>query len=343
MVCFSRSCNILHNTPTTNSFESRPPSPTRPSIQDRSGSPPHLPAIPIAIHRKHGLLCDRSPYNRGGKLVNVYRTCGICGDTFEDVHSPITASLSANSSKSLPFGLHLPCPKQHTYCVGCFSQYILSKLDPDGTGGAPEDQTVFPIRCPECPPDQWVDGVPDETAKNILTEDGMLLWNRRKLLDSLPRYYCPNQQCSALLQLDESDVIHDTCPVCKTDICVPCKTQWHTNFTCAQYRALPPDLQSSEDRLLIQLARTNNWRRCKACGRIISRDEGCKHIICLCGRHFCFNCGADWNIGLSTCTREVACATWVENDMSLHQAAPRVSAERRLRRKMSQFFSVRRR
>ena len=115
-------------------------------------------------------------HNVGDKLVNTYRTCGICGDTFEDVHSPITALLSANSSKSLPFGLHLPCLKQHAYCVGCFSQYILSKLDPDGTAGAPEDQTIFPIRCPECPSDEWVDGVPDDIAENILTEDGVVLW-----------------------------------------------------------------------------------------------------------------------------------------------------------------------
>lgn len=180
----------------------------------------------------------------GEGLFHVYPICGICGDAFQDTHSPLLASLSANSSTRLPFGLRLPCPDRHPYCVGCLSQYIVSKLDPDGIGGAPAEQIISPIRCPECPLGQWGDGVQDDVAERVLTRDSIVLWvgnrymstcfvlkheqHHRKLLDSLPRYYCPNKQCSALVQLhEETSEPRGICPSCRTTICIPCRTQWH--------------------------------------------------------------------------------------------------------------------
>lgn len=79
----------------------------------------------------------------------------------------------------LPFGLRLPCPNKHPYCTDCLSKYVTSKLDPDGTGGASEEQIVFPILCPECPSDQWADGIQDGVAERILTKDNMVLWVRK--------------------------------------------------------------------------------------------------------------------------------------------------------------------
>jgi predicted Zn-ribbon and HTH transcriptional regulator len=127
----------------------------------------------IFISLSHAL--DVGDY-KGEGLVHVNPNCGICGDTFQNTHSPLSASLSANSSTRLPFGLRLPCPNQHTYCVGCLSQYIISKLDPEGAGAAPEERIVFPIRCPECPSDLWMDGVQDDIAERILTKDRIALW-----------------------------------------------------------------------------------------------------------------------------------------------------------------------
>ena len=116
----------------------------------------------------------------GKRFGSVYPACGICGDAFTDTHSPILSTISANSSTRLPFGLHLPCPNQHSYCIGCLSRYIICKLDPDMAGGAREELIVFPIRCPECPSDQWLHGIPDDIAERILTEDRVALWVSRR-------------------------------------------------------------------------------------------------------------------------------------------------------------------
>lgn len=114
-----------------------------------------------------------------------YPVCGICLEPFQVTHSPIKAVLSANSSTRLPFGLRLPCPSEHAYCIACLSSYIQSKLDPEGDGGGSSGTAVFPIRCPECSPTEWIDGIPDNVADRILGEKGMVLWVR-VLLISLP-------------------------------------------------------------------------------------------------------------------------------------------------------------
>ena len=115
----------------------------------------------------------------GGEVVpdGLYPECGICGDVFHQTNSPLAASQSANTSTKLSFGLRLPCPSNHAYCIGCLSQYIISKLDPESSGKAP-GAIVFPIRCPECSLDEWSEGLQDETAEKVLTKEHMVTWVR---------------------------------------------------------------------------------------------------------------------------------------------------------------------
>jgi hypothetical protein len=108
-------------------------------------------------------------------VASLYLTCGICGDDFKCAHPPVSATPSADSF-CLSDGLRLPCPNQHSYCFGCLSQYIKCKLDPDETGKASEEHIVFPLRCPECPLDQWAEGIQDDVAETTLSKDTIKLW-----------------------------------------------------------------------------------------------------------------------------------------------------------------------
>ncbi|TRM63510.1 hypothetical protein BD626DRAFT_272723 [Schizophyllum amplum] len=244
--------------------------------------------------------------------------CGICLDAFQLTYSPITASNSANTSNKLPFGLRLPCPKEHPYCIDCLSSHIKSKLDPngDGTGNGPSS-VVFPIRCPECPNEDWPTGIPDNIAQRVLSEKGMVMWHTQKLLDSIPKLYCPNKQCSALVQAHEdTDEPMAECPSCTQTMCVSCRVAWHSDLTCEEFQALPPDERSPEDQLLLELARAKHWRRCPDCQVIVELIVGCNHMICRCGTHFCFRCGSLWKKGRGRnpgqCTRDPPCDLWDE-------------------------------
>jgi hypothetical protein len=109
---------------------------------------------------------------------NPYPICDICFEPFQVTHSPISAALTANSSAKLPFGLRLPCPGQHPYCISCLSEYIKGKLDPSGTGDISTNIIVFPILCPGCPFTDWESGIQDDTAKKVLDAESMGAWVR---------------------------------------------------------------------------------------------------------------------------------------------------------------------
>lgn len=104
--------------------------------------------------------------------------CGICLEPFCATYSPVTASRSANSSARLPFGLYLPCPQSHPYCLTCLCTYIKTKLDPNGDGSGSPNAVVFPIPCPGCTVVQWATGIQDAVAARLLTEKEMALWVR---------------------------------------------------------------------------------------------------------------------------------------------------------------------
>ncbi|RDX54728.1 hypothetical protein OH76DRAFT_1398118 [Lentinus brumalis] len=247
------------------------------------------------------------------QLPSLQPTCGICMEPFQATHSPVAAARSANSSSRLQFGTHLPCPSSHGYCISCLNGYINSKLDPDGTGIASQSTVVFPIRCPECPIAEWPEGIADALAERVLSEKGMTLWHHQKLLDSLPRYYCPNPRCSALVQVDEdAEDPQASCPSCNSVICVPCRVVWHEDLSCEEYQALPLDERSPEDQEALRLMRAKNWRRCPSCTMIVELTHGCNHITCRCKTEFCFKCGALWDVQPNRCSRVPSCDLWDE-------------------------------
>lgn len=51
---------------------------------------------------------------------------------------------------------------------------------------------------------------------------------------------------------------------------------------------------SGEDPLLTEWAQSNT-QSCPGCYTIVQRTEGCSHMTCSCGRHFCYYCGEDIN------------------------------------------------
>ena len=167
-------------------------------------------------------------------------TCGICLETFLRTSNPATVSMGPTSSTRLPFGLRLPCPQQHAYCLKCLKLYLQSKLEEGNTGNL-----VFPIRCPECPIDAW--SFEDEVAAKVLDGADIVKWVRicathgeirysprrqhsQKLLDTIPRFYCPNRHCSIRLEVDDDgEEAQGQCPACSSAICIPCRAPWHSS------------------------------------------------------------------------------------------------------------------
>ncbi|KAG8888616.1 hypothetical protein FRB98_007289 [Tulasnella sp. 332] len=108
--------------------------------------------------------------------------CGICQERFYKTSDPLLAT----RSNLLPadfaiYGLTLPCPGQHNYCLACMNSYIRAKVDPDNETGRREQLS---IRCPECPREEgW--RMEDDTAVKLLDGDLLEAYYFQKLLSSL--------------------------------------------------------------------------------------------------------------------------------------------------------------
>lgn len=110
-------------------------------------------------------------------------------EPFQLTNSPVAATTTATSHDRVAFGLFLPCPGSHGYCISCLSTYITSKLDPDEDGGGRMDIVVFPLLCPECSSQEWPQGIEDRVAERVLSEKAMELWvSHRTYAISLPYF-----------------------------------------------------------------------------------------------------------------------------------------------------------
>lgn len=63
-------------------------------------------------------------------------------------------------------------------------------------------------------------------------------------------------------------------------------------MTC-QERRLHKD--SAEQDRLFNVWANEHSKRCPECGRVIEKSEGCNHMTCLCGAHFCWKCGKSFS------------------------------------------------
>lgn len=152
------------------------------------------------------------------------------------------------------------------------------------------------IKCP----DPGCDGMfPLSTMEEALTTDRRALrrlWVLRA--ESLMRkpLHCPYKDCSALMDAHEMDEdVPMECANCHRELCLSCKVPFHTGFSCAQFQALPQEHRSKEDVELLQLAVTEHWRRCGACGHMVERlPGGCNFLLCRCKHAFCYACGAGY-------------------------------------------------
>nr|GFB34620.1 probable E3 ubiquitin-protein ligase RNF217 [Tanacetum cinerariifolium] len=59
------------------------------------------------------------------------------------------------------------------------------------------------------------------------------------------------------------------------------------------------------DIMLMDLAKNKKWRRCPSCKFYVERTDGCLHISCRCGYHFCYGCG-EKHTSEHTCAQTIA-------------------------------------
>ncbi|KAJ2912071.1 hypothetical protein MD484_g8341, partial [Candolleomyces efflorescens] len=106
--------------------------------------------------------------------------------------------------------------------------------------------------------------------------------------------YCTTPDCTQIYQCDTGKQFHK-CPSCFSEICSSCNEEAHQGMTCEERR-----IQSNpaeQERLTEEWAQSNNVKRCPSCNVLTEKTEGCNHITCRCGIHFCWLCRGVFEAG----------------------------------------------
>ncbi|WBW72945.1 ubiquitin-protein ligase E3 involved in cytoplasmic translational termination [Schizosaccharomyces osmophilus] len=158
---------------------------------------------------------------------------------------------------------------------------------------------------------------------------GMELTKRFQELDEKRRYendtnivFCPRKSCQGPARRDPGQKLA-ICLKCDFAFCSFCQASWHGDLSACRLQGdskklvkmylehLETDKDKAEelekrygkrilDKLVEQVKNDEeaerwallNGQRCPTCDRVVERIDGCCHMICLCGSHFCFLCGA---------------------------------------------------
>ncbi|KAI1614414.1 hypothetical protein EDD36DRAFT_226378 [Exophiala viscosa] len=168
----------------------------------------------------------------------------------------------------------------HQYCRDCFEDQCraaeVGRLPITCYGDESKCQRAVPLAALQ------------EVLLHEQYED-LLSWSLKHHVRSHPTTlsYCPTPDCPTIFRLtDEAMAL--PCEHCLTSICTKCCTASHEGLPCDA----SDEEKSVEGRKNQQYMEKNNIRTCSNCRARISKIEGCYHIACVCGKHFCWLCEA---------------------------------------------------
>ena len=74
------------------------------------------------------------------------------------------------------------------------------------------------------------------------------------------------------------------CPICHRLFCAQCNVSWHEGTECGEFKRLAKrdgtTSSEKEEKMVMELAKNKEWRRCPGCNIYVEKTEGCLHISC---------------------------------------------------------------
>ncbi|XP_045787344.1 E3 ubiquitin-protein ligase RSL1-like isoform X1 [Trifolium pratense] len=237
------------------------------------------------------LLCVASSSSKPVDVAIILNVEKIKLETNEESNessssSIIICEICAETKKTEEMFNNQSC--SHSFCSECVIKQVETKIH----------EKIANVSCPglNCK------GVLElESCISLLPKELIDKWNDalcEALFCSVPKFYCPFKDCSAML-LDENEGVEDIreseCPFCHRLFCASCHVPWHPGIGCEEYQKLNVDERGSDDLVVRELANQKQWRRCPTCKFYVEKNGGCLHITCRCRFEFCYACGEQWS------------------------------------------------
>ncbi|XP_071740721.1 E3 ubiquitin-protein ligase RSL1 [Rutidosis leptorrhynchoides] len=170
----------------------------------------------------------------------------------------------------------------HTFCTECIREHVAARIK----------ENLALVLCPD---PRCKGEIGPQVCQSFLPKQVLDRWENvlcESLIMGSDKFYCPFKDCSAML-LDDGDVTVTSaeCPHCNRLFCAQCKVAWHAGLDCSEYKSLKTGERDPSDLLLMNIAKDKRWKRCPKCAYYVEKIDGCNHIRCRCGYHFCYGCG----------------------------------------------------
>ncbi|XP_058081846.1 E3 ubiquitin-protein ligase RSL1-like [Magnolia sinica] len=89
------------------------------------------------------------------------------------------------------------------------------------------------------------------------------------------KFYCLFKDYSVLRIDDGGDVVRQSeCPNWQRLFFAQCKVAWHSGIGCEEYKGLNEDEKGRDDLMVMELVKSNEWKRCSRCKFYVEKIEG---------------------------------------------------------------------
>jgi len=178
----------------------------------------------------------------------------------------------------------LPCCK-HSSCNECLETFIDIAI---------KDKNTSRLKCPACSVPIKHNQIREITNCNGDKMDALSDIMTKEYLDTLPdARSCPTPNCPYIAWSDEKDEGSVNCPHCQRDYCWSCRTAHSRGVSCREAKEFR---DRCKDKSKLDLEKANEkWikertKPCPRCKAPVEKNEGCNHMTCKCGHHFCWQC-----------------------------------------------------
>ena len=195
----------------------------------------------------------------------------------------------------------------HSACLNCWQNYIQTKilnLKTSFSFNRESAENPGNIKKLSCLYDKCSSVLSKEIMVNLVKLDlvhkYVQFYSDLKILRSNNFVYCKNKKCGKLILiskdkiegLNEVDFGKETVSVCVCGymVCRFCLKDAHFPANCKQAKDYLDHLRAYEKHEIYDLTNlyTSEGKNCPTCGNYMEKNQGCNHMTCICGAHFCW-------------------------------------------------------
>ncbi|XP_071694483.1 probable E3 ubiquitin-protein ligase ARI2 [Rutidosis leptorrhynchoides] len=171
----------------------------------------------------------------------------------------------------------------HSFCNNCWTEHFVVKINE----GQSRRISCMAYKCNVvCDEDKiriYVNEKDPELGKKF---DQFLL--ESYIEDNKMVKWCPSvPHCGNAIRVDDDGCCEVEC-ACGFQFCFSCSSEAHSPCSCHMWALWVKKFEDDSETINWMIANTKN---CPTCLKPVEKNGGCNHVVCACGKAFCWLCG----------------------------------------------------